>query len=459
MKKAFRFSVIFILFILLVVYVSGLYIFTQHFLPKTYVNNVDVSLTKISDLHKNYNNLNNNFELEIKKRDGVEKINVSSFDYKDNLKKGEYVNQNPFYWVISILVPKDYSLEHNVDYDENKFRSIVENLNLWKEEIVEPKDAEVVFKDNKFVIEKEVNGNKINKEKLNEEIIKAIKNLEKVLDLEKEKIYYEPNIRQNDEKLIKLAENMNNLNSFEIVYDFDDRKEILKNESLINLYKISGKQRLEIDEAKVEEYINFLATKYDTFKSTRKFQTTGAGIAQIDGGIYGWSTDVEQSVKELIKVLEKGENAEIKPVYKLEAASRKENDIGDSYIEIDLARQKMWLYKDKEAILETNIVTGNPNRGNGTPTGVGKIWSRETDRYLTGEGYNSHVNYWLPFNWSGCGIHDSSWRSDYGSNIYLSRGSHGCVNTPPNLMPTFFQNTFNGMPVVVYDSNVQIVEN
>lgn len=457
MKKAFRFSVLFILLILLVAYVGGIYIFSQYYLPKTYVNNVDVSLTKISELEKTYNSKHKGYELEIVSRKNSEKIKASDFEYKDTLEKNQHVDQNPFYWMFSIFVPKNHELKHNISYNEEKFNNTINNLNIFKEEVVEPVDAKVVFKDGKFVIEKEVVGNKINKEELNKKVLEYVSESKNKLDLEKEKIYYEPKLKENNEGLIRLAENKNKINSFKITYNFDDRKEVLENEVLLNLYKENGKQMLVPDEEKVKNYVIGLSEKYDTFKSTRQFQTTGAGIAQIDGGIYGWSTDIEESTKELMKALNKEETVEINPVYKMEANSRKTNDIGDSYIEIDLARQKMWMYIDKNPIIETSIVTGNPNRGNGTPTGVGKIWSRERDRYLTGEGYNSHVDYWLPINWSGVGIHDSSWRSDYGGSIYLSRGSHGCINTPPNVMPEFFKNTFNGMPVVIYDSNTQII--
>ena len=155
----------------------------------------------------------------------------------------------------------------------------------------------------------------------------------------------------------------------------------------------------------------------------------------------------------MIKLLEKVEDASIEPVYKLTAVDRGLNDLGNSYVEIDLGRQHMWLYKEGELVIESEIVSGNPNQGNATPVGTGKIWSRETDRFLTGDGWKSHVNYWLPFNWSGCGIHDSSWRSEYGKDIYKRNGFHGCVNTPPKLMSTFYNNTFKGMPVVVYDSS------
>ncbi|MBP2025977.1 L,D-transpeptidase family protein [Peptoniphilus stercorisuis] len=457
MKKALRFSVVFILAILILVYISGIYIFGRVFLPNTYVNDLDVSLTKTSDLHKTYNNSYKNFELEIIKRDGSEKIKSSSFDYKDELDEKSYVEQNPFYWFVSFLVPKHYNLEHNISIDKDKFNNVIENLELWKDEVIEPQDAKIVYKNNKFEIEEEIKGNKLNKEKLVEKILDYIDESKKKLNLEEEEIYYSPVLTSKDPEIIEKAKRMNELNSFTITYDFDDRKEVLQNEELLSLYMENENKDLVPNIEKAREYILSLSKKYDTFKKTRTFQTTDKGIAEIQGGIYGWSTDIEKSTEELVKALEGTKTVEIKPQYKLDAQSRKVNDIGNSYVEIDIARQHMWIYRDGNLVLETDIVTGNPNKGNGTPTGVGKIWSRERDRYLSGEGYKSHVNYWLPFNWSGCGIHDSSWRSDYGKNIYLSRGSHGCVNTPPSLMPKFYENTFHGMPVVVYDSNTQII--
>ena len=149
---------------------------------------------------------------------------------------------------------------------------------------------------------------------------------------------------------------------------------------------------------------------------------------KVDGGIYGWLTDRKATREKIKEALAKEEPVTIKPAYRQDAVSRKVDDVGKTYIEVDLARQKLWYYKDGALQLETNVVTGNPTKGNGTPTGTDRIWSRERDRYLTGETYRSKVSYWAPINWSGVGLHDASWRSTFGGNIYKSGGSLSLIH-------------------------------
>ena len=99
---------------------------------------------------------------------------------------------------------------------------------------------------------------------------------------------------------------------------------------------------------------------------------------------------------------------------------------------------------------ETDVVTGNDDGYCNTPTGYFSITSRARNTYLNGPGYSSFVNYWMGF-YGGCGIHDASWRSSYGGNIYKGNGSHGCVNTPYSKVQKIYNNTGYGTPVIVYD--------
>ena len=138
------------------------------------------------------------------------------------------------------------------------------------------------------------------------------------------------------------------------------------------------------------------------------------------------------------------------PEYAHYAKSRKKNDIGDTYVEVDLGSQYMWFYKNGKTLVSTPVVTGNTSLGRGTPTGVYYILYKTTDYTLTGENYASHVDYWLPFTHSGVGIHDASWRSSYGGGIYTYDGSHGCVNTPYNAVRTIYNNIESTYPVVVH---------
>lgn len=122
-------------------------------------------------------------------------------------------------------------------------------------------------------------------------------------------------------------------------------------------------------------------------------------------------------------------------------------DIGKTYVEVDLTNQHMWFYKDGVVALETDVVTGKPTTP--TPPGAFYIWNREPNAILRGVDYETPVKYWMPIDWDGVGIHDSNWQSAYG-NLYLTVGSHGCINTPPGVMEKLFAIAPVGTPVLVF---------
>ena len=63
--------------------------------------------------------------------------------------------------------------------------------------------------------------------------------------------------------------------------------------------------------------------------------------------------------------------------------------------------------------------------------------------------WESPVTYWMPFN-GGIGLHDANWRSSFGGAIYQGNGSHGCVNLPPSVAGTVYDNIQAGTPVVCH---------
>ena len=121
--------------------------------------------------------------------------------------------------------------------------------------------------------------------------------------------------------------------------------------------------------------------------------------------------------------------------------------IDTTYVVIDLSEQHLWLYDEDSLLLETDIVTGSPD----TPTNIGlfKIYRKQENRYLTGEDYHVHVDYWMPFD-GGIGLHDASWRRKFGGSIYLKDGSHGCVNMPSDKASDLYENVEVGTKVLVH---------
>ena len=163
--------------------------------------------------------------------------------------------------------------------------------------------------------------------------------------------------------------------------------------------------------------------------------------------------DKEAQIEEIKLLLGSPNTLNLRPLYDRELIS----DMFGNHIELDLSRQHIWFYKDGKLIVDTPCVTGCVRDGNDTPTGVFFLLNKNRDVYL--EGYNndgtrykSFVKYWMRI-YKGIGLHDASWRSNFGGEIYLNNGSHGCINMPKEAAKTTFENIDNTIPVIVYKSN------
>lgn len=456
MKKTFKIFFAFILIILIFIYISGLYFFRDRFMPRTFVNGRDFGLTKISEFEKTYEDLSKNFVLEViaKDKKNNDKITAEEIKFEEKIGNG-FVEQTPLYWPVAALIDKHYELDTDLKYDDLALTNRINSLKPVQNESVHSTDARIIFDKDEFKVEKEVHGDFLKRDELRQAVLGHFSDKKEKLNLEEENLYIEPKIIADSDYIKKQLASYQNLFTKKITFDFDDRKEEVTGQGIIAMYSKAEDGSLVIDEEKVAKFVRSLAEKYDTQRGSRIFNATGIGTVKVDGGIYGWLTDRQKTKDEVIAALKKDEPVTLKPIYRQDAVSRRVDDIGNTYIEVDLARQKLWYYNKGNLEIETNIVSGNPSKGNGTPTGTDRIWSRERDRYLTGETYRSKVSYWLPINWSGVGLHDADWRSTFGGNIYLSSGSHGCVNVPPQVMKNLYPKTFNGMPVVVYNSATQ----
>ncbi len=145
-----------------------------------------------------------------------------------------------------------------------------------------------------------------------------------------------------------------------------------------------------------------------------------------------------------------GESQSREPEYSQTGASFDENDYGNTYAEVNLTAQHMFLYVDGNKVMESDFVSGNVARGFATPPGIFGIMYKQRDAVLRGPGYASPVRFWMPFN-GGIGFHDANWRGQFGGSIYRTNGSHGCVNMPYEAAKTLFENIYTGMPVICYN--------
>jgi len=134
------------------------------------------------------------------------------------------------------------------------------------------------------------------------------------------------------------------------------------------------------------------------------------------------------------------------------APQARRNPYGHTCVEVDITNQMVYLYEGENLILQTPCVTGFKDRHN-TTAGDFRIRYKELDTYLDGPTWHSHVDYWMPFN-GGMGLHDATWRGygpeNFGGQVYVTDGSHGCVNLPHAAAATIYEHAYAGMPVHVH---------
>lgn len=199
----------------------------------------------------------------------------------------------------------------------------------------------------------------------------------------------------------------------------------------------------------LSKYVQHLASTYNTYADVRAFKTSSGDVVNIGGGDYGWVISKAKETEQLKQDLAGGAPVEREPIYEQRAKQRTPDDIGNTYVEIDYTKQHLWFYKDGSLFLESDIVSGNLSADNGSVDGVFKIVYKQKDATLVGETYRSAVNYFMPFAYN-IGLHDASWQTEFGGDRYKTAGSHGCINLPPDIAKTIFENIETGTPVIAY---------
>lgn len=263
--------------------------------------------------------------------------------------------------------------------------------------------------------------------------------------------------------------------AFSITYDFNYTKETLDGEKLRSLLNFNPDGSYTANKEKCAEYVDHLADTYDTFGKDRKFHATIQGdiiVPNSSDAVYGWMTDREKTCEALVKMLEAGESVEsCEPIYYdngygyvytgVKSARTAEDDIGNTYIEIDLTAQHLWVYKNGEIAYQCDIVSGqSTSAATITLPGVYKLWYRGQNYPLNGsnadgESWSTTCNYWNLVSICGIGMHDTVSRLAYGGNIFQYDGSKGCINMPLESARYIYNEVELGTPVVMYYSEEQ----
>ena len=443
-----------VLAFLLAVYIGGAVYFNSHFFPGTTVNEKSYSF-KTAEYLKNKNvKIGENYILTIYDSNENRYILQGmdfSYAYVDSGAEEELMeSQNSFAWLFEVGKKHAYTMDESFSYDEDELeKNILALAFLNSEEYTESENAELVLSDDgEYVITPEVYGNEPIADEVVNTIIQAVSEGMTECTLS-ESCYVQPEVTSDDEILTQALKKIQSYLNASIDYEIEGEDESLSSEEIAEMLVIDADYSVSVDTDKITSFVQTLATKYNTYGDVRSFETTEGDTIEIGGGDYGWVIDKSGEAEQIMEDLEGGEPVTREPVYEQTAQVSGLDDIGDTYIELDYTNQHLYYYEDGKLVLDSDIVSGRISNGNGSPDGIFKIVYKQSPATLVGEDYESDVTYFMPFAYN-VGIHDASWRSEFGGSIYVNAGSHGCINVPKETAEELYEVLETGTPVVAY---------
>lgn len=468
------------------VYAGGTRVFAGRFPLRTSVNGVGVSFQKVSDLSSILpsGTASEDYTLTLTGMDGqtdtITGDEISLTLGYDSADTSSLASEGPNYtWLTDSLTGQDLTLSPSAEYDEDKLRSCVESLIFFTsptdlgaaadnpEEVIDTaetassSDTEAAEADTETAAESAdpASLSILDEEKVIAAVKSAIASGATTLNLEESGCYITAGSGDSTEQSVEAAsitlaaDTLDSFHNFTITISFGSNTETLDGSTIRSWLSLDGSS-LVIDDDAVNAYVKSLAEKYNTTGRTRSLTTSTGTVVSITPGTYGWILDQSATKQAIVDAINSQTQGEVDPVFSQEAYQFGDRDWGPNYVEIDLDSQHVWVYKDGALVVSTDCVSGNASLGRNTPDGAFYILFKQKDATLTGQGYSSPVNYWMPF-YLGCGLHDATWRSSFGGTIYLYNGSHGCINLPYDAAQQIFSAVYAGEPVFVYGGATQ----
>lgn len=488
-----------------ILYVSRIAFYHDHFLYGTYFNQADCSNLTIEEASAKIKNKLDEYALTLNFRENqtatLTSANLQAQEVSPAVLEKVMEKQNANLWITRYLTKSVMAADSLSVNRDSLAKALAEVPELQKEHMRAPSDAHIDFQEGEFRIIPEDNGTTLTLDKVLDAVHTAIMNREASLDLTAvDDIYEAPSILSDNPDLIKRTGELNELTKAVITYDLPGGQKVLSRDTLATwlVKKDDGsyEKNPEVWDQHLRDFVNQLADEADTWDKDQLFNATGLGEITVHfgkRGTYGWLLDRDAEVNQLKSDVEAGIQTERAPLWKYktttEAPLSSNHGFGDSYVELDLSRQHLWVYNNGAVAVDMDIVSGQMSGDRYTPEGLYYIRDRKSGITLRGpskkvpvygdppeaeagengeEGekkdppivgykteyeWESGVQYWMPFIGNSYGLHDASWRYSFGGNIYVWNGSHGCINLPSANAKSVYDHVYAGMPVIIYYSN------
>lgn len=404
-------------------------------------------------------------------RDGDYIINSEEINYSIDFSvplNDVLKTQNPLLWVKYVLRDNVHEINPIVSFDEEFFATKLDSLGIVDDTSAKAQ-VKIRLTEDGYKLEDNSEPS-IDYERLKSDLISFVKDGNAFFEVD-DSYYSEYVYSQTEIDLMDYYEKIESMQERRVAYYFGSEKKTISaydwavlintQEKPVKEFKTKAEALKALDfnisEEKAIAYIDDFLDEYNTYNN-RYFVTHSKEIVHVTKGNYGNKLNIKKE-EEWFKdfVNSKDNNATRVPEYLIEAKYREKNDFGDTFIEVSLDEQHLWYYVDGEIYVDTPITSGSLAHG-GTDPRVVYVYTKIPNKWLNGPTWHNFVKYWVAIQGS-IGIHDASWRKEYGGQNYIYNGSHGCINTPLDAMEKIFDKVEIGTPVIVYSLDKNKVKN
>lgn len=455
------------LLLILIVYTAGVIYYHDKFINNTKINGLNVSNMTVTQVNSALSDKVGKQSIDLVFNDGqIETLQSQqlglSFN-KDNSLPDLLANQNKWSWFLGFFNNQEFWIDDVLVIDDQGLSQGVASLQHAQiQNQVAPVDAYIQYNNGDFVIVEENNGSLLKMDELYKNIKLALASGKSKLDISKANVYEMPKVTKTDQILNNKLSAAKQLCRSKISYKTQKGEIVTLNGGMmIEWLTQNADGTFTIDEQvfkdKIASFVSSLAKKMNTSGETRTFVGADGISHTVSGGNYGFKISQSAETNAILSLIKENKSEENRTPIGTGQLNGANGGLGETFVEVNITKQHLWFHKNGVVIMESDFVSGTETKADRlTPSGTYYLYSKERNRILRGQKkadgtyeYESPVSYWMPFN-KGIGFHDASWRNQFGGQIYINNGSHGCINLPTGFAGNLYSQITVNTPVVVY---------
>lgn len=430
--------------------------YNNRFLPSTVINGEDCSGKTVEEVSDIMKEKMDDYQLKIVYND----ITIDELYGSDiNLSFGDMGvvlddicdNQNKIMWLKRLIFDSEsISTSEGFYYDTNILNQFINSsLVLSMTSTIESENAGLEYVDGEYQIKPAVYGDEINKTAFINKIIDSVNSLNTSIDINRDECFVMPELTEDNKTLIKSCKEANKLIENKIELNVTDDLFEIPVDIKKDWLTVDNTGELIFDTEAFSKYMDRIDRSYSCSDDEREFKTYHGDTVTVTGGDIDTGVNRTKLTEDMsIAMLNQRDSIVV-----VDFISYENTEIGNSYIEIDLSNQMLWMFINGEQIVAAPVITGSDDGEHNTPEGVYRLKSKTQDTTITENGETKEVAYYMSVN-GDVGICDASWKSLFGGSAYMNDGSDGCVYVLEESAKEIYENCYENMPVIMYHHEI-----